>query len=224
MRQPPATSRSSKPRAREPRSPRYSAASSVSSSTTWPVGSPRTPASWAAGTGSSTTMSTASIAARCSCGIASSGTDSYRESGGCCGSVSLIVRPLIRCGGVVVVGHGDLPLLGPGPPYGELAERAGLVEGDRALPEELEQGEEAGDDDGEVLGVRRQRPEGRGADPPQPVDQERGLLPHGDHRGVEVGEVHLRGPGPGGEGRGGDLREPFGGDSHDELGQQRREV
>src|SRR5690606_4691252 len=208
----------SNPRARPPRSPAYSAASSVSSSTTCPVGRPRTPASWAAGTGSSTTMSTASIAARCSCGMTSSGTGSYS------GIVASLILGLLLLRRVVVVGDGDLPLLAAGPPDGELPERLRLVEGDGPLPEQLEQGEEPGDDDGGGRGVGSEGAERRGAGAAEAVDEHRRLLAHRDHGGVQVPEVDLRRPGPGGERRGGELGEPFRAHPDDELGQQGGEV
>ena len=51
------------------------------------------------------------------------------------------------------------PVVGAGPADVELAERLGLLEGDRGLPEELEQGEEAGDDDERAVGVGDEAPE-----------------------------------------------------------------
>ena len=54
---------------------------------------------------------------------------------------------------VELVVDGDVALVGAGPADCQLAERLGLLEGDRGLPEQLEQGEEARHDDERAVGV-----------------------------------------------------------------------
>ena len=90
---------------------------------------------------------------------------------------------------VEVVGHLDLALLGSRPPHGQLAQRRDLVERDRTLAEQLQQGEEPRDDDDRRARVGGERAERHRPAVPQPVDQHGGLLPDADGRGVQVADV-----------------------------------
>ena len=132
----------------------------------------------------------------------------------------------VECGvqRVEVVGHLDLALLGPRPAHGQLAQRRDLVERDRALPEQLQQREEPGDDDDRRVGVGGERAERHRAAVPQPVHEHGGLLAHADGRGVQVADVdagrrRLRLLGLRRQ-----RRQLLGTDLPDQLGQQRREV
>ncbi len=68
----------------------------------------------------------------------------------------------------------------------QLPERGHLLEGDRALAEELEQREEPSHHVQGVLAVGHQGPERGRADPPELANEDRGLLADADPRGMHV--------------------------------------
>src|SRR4051794_39938029 len=96
-------------------------------------------------------------------------------------------------GDVELVGDVQLALARPRPAYGELAESGDLFEGDGALTEQLQQRQEPRNGGHAVRRVTGQGTEGERCGPPQPVDDQPGLLAHADGGRVQVSErEHLR--------------------------------
>src|SRR5690606_17567944 len=179
----------------------YSSASSSSSAVTSSTGSSRAEASVVSETGSSMTMSTASTAARAPPGksLMSKATCSWAvsraaSSSGTAGpsglSIALLssrVRFLVE-----LLPHVHLTGVGTVPAYVELPQRLLLLQDDERLPVQLEQREEPGHDDQRGVGVRDEVAERGPVVPAEPVDDERGLLPHRHLRRVQVVQPDLR--------------------------------
>src|ERR1019366_7214725 len=117
-------------------------------------------------TGSSMTISTASIAARappakslmsnatCSCGISAGTSLNW-------GHRLLVDRDILASGDLLVelVTDPDLAVVLAGPLDHQLSERLALVEDEHRLVEQLQQGQETRNDDQSAVGIGDQRPE-----------------------------------------------------------------
>src|SRR4029450_2792572 len=90
----------------------------------------------------------------------------------------------------------DAALVTAGPADVQVAERADLLEANRALTIELEQCEEASNNIEGTVTVGGKRPETRASHPAQPLDEHRCLLPNRNQRLVPMAGCHrLRPPG-----------------------------
>src|SRR3954471_14402569 len=94
-------------------------------------------------------------------------------------SICCVTSLRLRGRTVELVGHEVLGvgLVVAGPPDRQLAQRGHLLEGHRALAEELEQREEAGPGRQPVRRVAAQRAERHRPGAPEPFDDQRRLLP-----------------------------------------------
>src|SRR4249920_1430445 len=82
----------------------------------------------------------------------------------------------------------DAAIVTAGPADVQFAERADLLEANRALTIELEQCEEASDNVERTVTVGGKRPETRGSHPAQPLDEHRCLVPNRNQRLVQMAD------------------------------------
>src|SRR5665647_1400243 len=194
----------------------YSAARACRWFTTSSTGSSNAEANDISVTGSSMTISTASIAPRtppgkslmskatCSSGSSLGSTSAaspcsaiWFSPDGAGASLNWIHRlffdDCVFIGLVELVTDTDLAVVQAGPPDRQLCERLVLVEGDGRLVEQLQQCQEPRDDDQGALRIGDQRPEGAQARRSQPLhDQGCCLLANAHRRGVQVLQTHGR--------------------------------
>src|SRR4051812_21110748 len=200
MRQPPPTSRSSKPRRTPPASPSKSATSVVIAARTRFTGAPTAVASVTMLIGSSATIRMASSARSICASSTGAGTSVVSVSSvvpvSSVTSTSLTPTPSTTASAAtfstVIVGSQIRQVLfGPvlgGPPQGQFAERLQLLEGDRGTAVQLEHGQEPRDDDALLLGPGHQLAKVHRLALAQHPDDDRRLLPDADQRRVQVVE------------------------------------
>src|SRR5665647_2936066 len=189
MRQPPATSRSSKPRRTVPAPPTPAPTPSKSatrrataSPTSW-IGRSTAVASVTRPCGSSATIRSAS-----SCRSSSAWS---RSAAWCCGACAC--PGIWACSIVIVSSEVGEVLFRPGfraPAQVELAERLQLVEGNGSPAVQLQHRQEPGDHDALLLGADDELPEGDRLPRAQDRHDVRGLFPDADQWRVQVVEPH----------------------------------
>src|SRR3954452_15776713 len=154
MRQPPPTSRSSKPRRTPPASPSKSATSVAIAARTRFTGAPTAVASVTMLIGSSATIRMASSARSICASSTRAGTSVMSVT-----SIPSTTASAATFSTVIVGSQIRQILFGPvlgGPPQGQFAERLQLLEGDRGTAVQLQHGQEPRDDDAFLLGAGHQ--------------------------------------------------------------------